>query len=78
MKPMGPGPQQLRAGVVMVTAEESRRVRALSARLGVGKARAALGLGFDTFDAARDEGRMNIATRDRFLEALARAEAAAR
>lgn len=70
------GPKQLRPCVVVVSEADTARVRRLIVRLGsIRVAKAALGLGDATFDAARDQGRMLRKTRDNLLEALDRVEA---
>lgn len=71
-----PGPQQNRASIVILSDEETVRVRAFIKRCGflyVAKAR--LGVADSTMEAARDFGRMQRITRERLLEALAREEA---
>ncbi len=69
-------PQQLRACVVVTDDITAARVRRLVERCGsVRAAVAILGIGEQTFAAARDRGRMMRTTRDRLLAALERAEA---
>ena len=73
-----PGPQTLRSCIVLFTEEDSARVRRLIVRLGsIKAATAALGIVGYTFEAARDQGRVMAATRDRVLAALDRVEAKA-
>lgn len=69
------GPQYLLARMVMMSPDDSRRVRALVARLGVQPAREALRISEATLDAARDCGRMQAVTREKVLAALDRIEA---
>jgi hypothetical protein len=72
------GPRQLRSCICTFSEEESARVRCLIAKLGtVRAALRVLGVSKSTLDAARDCGRIERKTRDRLLETLARAEAAA-
>ena len=68
------GPQHLRRSSVMMSPEESRRVRGVIARIGYAAARKALGLSDATMDAARDQGRVQAVTREKILAALATAE----
>lgn len=75
--PLGPGPQQNRASVVILSDEETRRVRRFVARIGhVGNAARALGVGDTTLTAARGYGRMQVRTRAKLLDALTREEGA--
>ncbi len=69
-------PQQLRVSTCLMTEADSLRIHRLIVKLGsIRAAMAALGCSISTFAASRDQGRMLRKTRDRLLEALARAEA---
>lgn len=71
-----PGARHLRPSTVVLSEEETQRMRKFVARCGVLKvAMERLGLCSTTFDSARDFGRMQDTTRLRVLEALAREEA---
>jgi len=66
-------PQYLRACMVILTEQETQRLRRFVVRVGhLGRATAMLGLSSCTFDAARGYGRMQRTTRERVLAALAR------
>lgn len=69
-------PQHNFACSVVVTREESTRIRAFILRVGFGVAAKCLRVGADTLEAARDRGTMRAATHARIFEALAREEAA--
>ncbi len=66
-------PQQLRPCVVVFSEADTARVKRLIVREGsIARARAHLGIGDMTMEAARDCGRMQRSTRDRLLDALDR------
>ncbi len=70
-------PRYLSANLCTLTETETARVKRFIVRTGnIGRARARLGIGEQTLDAARDCGRMQIATRERLLRALDREEVA--
>ncbi len=71
---MGPGPQQLRASILCVPLEVSRRVRRICARGTFKQAQALLGISAHTLGAAREQGRMERKTYARLLETLERVE----
>jgi len=62
----------LRPAVVYLTDEETRSVRQYVARIGVKRAAKRLGTTLATLGAARWNGRLLRATRDRLLESIAR------
>lgn len=70
-------PQQLRAAVVVVSREDSRRLDRFVLRVGKKNAARMLGLGESTVVAGCDQGRMLAATRDRLFAALEREESSA-
>ncbi len=71
------GPRQLRSCVVVLSEEETARVRRFVVKVGLlGAARKRLGLGDFVFEAARGFGRMQSLSRLKVLAALDREEAA--
>lgn len=72
------GPQQNRASMCTMSEGDSKRIRKLIIRTGsIEKTRLRLGIGDSTMESARACGRMQMSTRDKVLEALAREEAIA-
>ena len=70
------GARYLNPGITVFTFEESRRVdRFIMTVPNLRVARARLGIGEHTLDAARDQGRMQAATKAKVLAALDREEA---
>ncbi len=69
------GAQLLRPCVGLFTAAESKRVRAFIASVGsIEGARMRLGVAACTMDAARDQGRVLLTTRDKVMAAIDREE----
>ena len=72
------GAQHNRACMTVLTEEQTSRIKRFIARAGnLDAAKRILGVGSDTLDAARSFGRIQQATRERLLDALAREEEAA-
>ena len=68
------GPHHLRACVVYLTEDDSRRVRRIVGDLGKRAAAELLGVGEPTLEAAMDQGRMQRATYERLFAGVAKYE----